>query len=69
MTIDRHLEAVLLRQRGQNQKLVAEIMEKLSQESKKQLFHILQDMEDDVSRYRRASRDFTTAVRHAMMGR
>lgn len=66
MTIDRYLESALLRQRGQNQKLAAEILEKLTPESKKQLFHILQDMEDDLSRERRNARSFTAAVQTSL---
>ena len=47
--MDRHLEAVLLRQRGQNGPLVAEVLEKLSPEAKERLFRVLQSMEQDTS--------------------
>lgn len=69
MTIDRYLESILLRQRGQNQKLAKEVLENLTPESKKQLFHILQDMEDDISRQRRKARDFTAAVQASLIRR
>jgi len=45
--IDRHLESMLLRQRGNNRVLVKEILEKLSQESKDRLYRILRDQEDE----------------------
>lgn len=50
---DRHLESMILRQRGQNRELVAEILEKISEVGKERLFRILQDMErerDDLHR-------------------
>lgn len=43
--IDRHLESMLLRERGNNRKLAEEVLEKLSYESKERLFRILQDHE------------------------
>ena len=45
--IDRHLESMLLRQRGNNRVLAKEILEKLSQESKDRLYRILRDQEDE----------------------
>jgi hypothetical protein len=45
--IDRHLESMLLRQRGNNRVLAREILEKLSQESKDRLYRILRDQEDE----------------------
>jgi len=45
--IDRHLQAILLRQRGQNGPLVAEILEKLSPQARERLFRVLQGMEQD----------------------
>lgn len=44
---DRHLEAVILRQRGQNRELVAEILKNISEKGKERLFRILQDMESE----------------------
>jgi hypothetical protein len=54
--MDRHLQAILLRQRGQNGPLVAEINEKLSPESKDRLFRILSDMEQEIASLRRKSK-------------
>ena len=45
--IDRHLESMLLRERGNNRKLAEEVLEKLSSESKERLFRILQDHENN----------------------
>ena len=45
--IDRHLHAMLLRERGNNRKLAEEVLEKLSKESKERLFRILQDHEQE----------------------
>lgn len=47
--IARHLESMLLRQRGQNGRLAEEVSEKLSAESQERLFRILQDMEREAS--------------------
>lgn len=47
--IDRYLESMILKQRGQNQKLAQEILKKLSPESKERLYRLLQDMESEVS--------------------
>lgn len=46
-TYDRHLEGMILRQRGQNRLLAKEITEKLSEEGKERLFRILQDLENE----------------------
>lgn len=45
--IDRHLEAMLLKERGDNRKLLEEVLEKLSKESKERLFRILQDHDNE----------------------
>ena len=46
--IDRHLESMLLRQKGQNRNLVKEILEKISPEGKERLFRILQDFDHEM---------------------
>ena len=45
--IDRHLESMLLRERGDNRKLAEEVLEKLSKESKERLFRILQSHDNE----------------------
>jgi uncharacterized protein YrzB (UPF0473 family) len=45
--IDRHLQAIIMRQRGQNGELAREIFEHISEKGKERLFRILRDMEDD----------------------
>jgi hypothetical protein len=57
-SFDRHLEAILLRQMGNNRKLAEEIKEKLSEESKERLFRVMQEMEDEVNRSLSRSRRF-----------
>ena len=47
--IERHLQSILLQQRGNNHVLVNEIIEKLSLESKRQLFFILKDLDTEIS--------------------
>tara|TARA_B100001057_G_scaffold497274_1_gene600968 strand:- start:271 stop:453 length:183 start_codon:yes stop_codon:yes gene_type:complete len=47
--MDRHLQAILLRQRGQNGPLVVELLEKLTPQSKDRLFRILSDMEQQIA--------------------
>ena len=47
--MDRHLQAIILRQRGQNGPLVAELLEKLTPQSKDRLFRILSDMEQQIA--------------------
>jgi hypothetical protein len=47
--IDQHLTALILRQKGNNRKLVEEILQ-LSTESKNKIFHILRDF--DVENHR-----------------
>jgi len=49
MSIMRHLESLLLRQRGDNRKLVAEVRENLSPEAQERLYRVLQDMEQATS--------------------
>lgn len=53
---DRHLESMILRQRGQNRKLAAEIVEKLSEEGKERLFRIFQDLELEKTALERKSK-------------
>ena len=50
--IDVHLQALLLRQRGDNRVLAKEIMENLSPEAKQRLFRLLRDMQDDADHER-----------------
>jgi hypothetical protein len=50
--IDRYLESMILRERGQNQKLAQEILEKLSPESKERLFRLLSDKENEINSLR-----------------
>ena len=47
--MDRHLVAILLRQRGQNGPLVTEIVEKLSPEAKERLYRVLFEMEQQIA--------------------
>jgi hypothetical protein len=54
--IDRHLQAMLLRERGNNRKLAEEVLEKLSSESKERLFRILQDHENEKTHLERKAR-------------
>lgn len=45
--MDRHLESMILRQRGDNRPLARELREKLSPRAKDRLFRVLQDLEND----------------------
>ena len=54
--IDPHLRALLLRQRGDNRKLVEEVLVDLSPESKERLFRILMDMKGTAEAERRKRR-------------
>jgi hypothetical protein len=54
--IDRHLESMLLRERGNNRRLAEEVLEKLSPESKERLFRILQDHENEKMHLERKAR-------------
>ena len=54
--IDRHLQALLLRQRGQNGPLAQEVLEKLTPQSKDRLFRILADMEQQVASAKRKAK-------------
>lgn len=54
--IDRHLQSMLLRERGNNRKLAEEILEKLSHESKERLFRIFQDHESERMHLERKAR-------------
>lgn len=54
--IDRHLQSMLLRERGNNRKLAEEVLEKLSSESKERLFRILQDHESQRTHLERKAR-------------
>jgi hypothetical protein len=51
--IDRHLEAALLRQRGQNGPLVREVLACLSPESRERLYRVLDGLEQEVASERR----------------
>jgi hypothetical protein len=53
MNFSKHITAFLLRQRGQNGPLCAEIEEKLSPEGQERLFKILQDMDLEIGRAKR----------------
>lgn len=48
-SFDRHLEAILLRQRGNNHQLIMELKEKLSIEGKERLYRVMEDMEGRVN--------------------
>jgi uncharacterized protein (DUF302 family) len=61
--IDRHLQAMLLREKGNNRKLAEEVLEKLSHESKERLFRILQDHEHDKIHLERKARMPWTTMR------
>jgi hypothetical protein len=50
---DRHLEAIIMRQRGQNGELSREISEHISDKGKERLFRILQDMENELAAEKR----------------
>jgi hypothetical protein len=52
--IDGHLRAVLIQQRGDNRKLVEEVLTDLSPESKERLFRILMDLKGQAEHERRA---------------
>jgi hypothetical protein len=54
--IDRYLESMILRERGQNQKLAQEILEKLSAESKERLFRIFQNKEVELLAVKRKAK-------------
>jgi len=54
--IDRYLESMILRERGQNQKLAQEVLEKLSPESKERLFHLLTNKENEINALKRKTR-------------
>jgi transcription elongation factor GreA-like protein len=46
---DKALSQVILKQRGQNQKLVTELLNKISEENKERLYRIIQDLESDLA--------------------
>lgn len=54
--IDRNLQSMLLRERGDNRKLAEEVLEKLSSESKERLFRILQTHENEKIHLERKAR-------------
>jgi hypothetical protein len=54
--IDRYLESMILRERGQNQKLAQEVLEKLSPESKERLFRIFQLKENELQAVKNKAR-------------
>ena len=47
--IDRHLEALLLRQRGHNGPLVREVLANLSSQARERLFRLIQELEQDAN--------------------
>jgi len=51
--IDRHLEALLLQQRGDNAPLVREVLACLSPAARERLFRVLRDLESEVSSEKR----------------
>lgn len=53
--IDQHLSALILKQRGDNRKLVDEIM-KLSTESKNKIFYIMRDLDTENTRLKNNNR-------------
>lgn len=55
--IDQHLSALILKQRGNNRKLVDEVLT-LSAESKDKLFYILRDLETENSKLKNDVRKF-----------
>lgn len=57
-TFDRHIQSILLQQRGQNQKLVNDINTLLPEDSKERLFRVLHDMEMELRRERHNARKF-----------
>ena len=60
--ITQHLKRVVLRARGQNRKLADDI-ELLPIDSQDRLFRILEDMDQEMTKARRASRNFGFTVR------
>lgn len=54
--MDRHLQAIILRQRGINGPLVAELLEKLTPQSKERLYRILSDMEQQIASAKRKAK-------------
>lgn len=58
MTFDRHLQAMLLRCRGNNISLANEILEKLSPEAKERLFRIFQEKEQEIILWKNKSKKF-----------
>jgi hypothetical protein len=60
---DRHIEAIIMRQRGQNGELAREIFEHISDKSKERLFRILQDMENELAAVNRRAKILSPWVR------
>jgi len=54
-TIDQHLSALILKQRGDNRKLVDEVLS-LSADSKNKIFHILLDLDNENKRLKNDAR-------------
>lgn len=54
--LDHNLRATILQQRGNNQLLAKELIEKLSPESKRALYHILEDLKHQVDNERKKRR-------------
>jgi len=65
-TFDRHIQSILLQQRGQNQKLVNDVITLLPEDSKERLFRILQDMENEISNQRRKATSVSYAIQSAL---
>lgn len=66
--IMRHLEAMLLQERGDNRKLLAEIKEKLSPDSVERLFRLFQDHEHEISRLKRKASMTSAAIAGHLAG-
>ena len=54
--IDRYLESMILKQRGQNRSLAEEILTKLSPENKERLYRIFQDIELELAREKKKTK-------------
>jgi hypothetical protein len=53
--IDQYLSALILKQRGNNRKLVEEVLD-MSCESKDKLFHIINDFQNEANRLKNDNR-------------
>jgi hypothetical protein len=66
--IMRHLEAMILQERGDNRNLLAEIKEKLSPESQERLFRLFQDHEHEIGRLKRKASMTSAAIASHLAG-